>query len=136
MKYLEAIESEVSRWPCVSMHAHWFGGKEFRFERAEIGHLHLNGVLDIPFTRRIRDALIEHGLAEVHDVPDSGWTTFRIRSESDVKQGLRLLRLSNVRYLLKTASNPIGLWAQESPVLQLPAALDKLLSSQLMSHKQ
>ena len=93
MSCLEAIEHEVTRWPRVSMRVHRFGGKEFRFERAEIGHLHPNGVLDIPSTRRIRDALLEHGLAEVHRyVPDSGWTTFRIRSEADVKQALKLLR--------------------------------------------
>ena len=137
MKYLEAIESYVLGWPRVSMHTHRFGGKEFRFERAEIGHLHPNGVLDIPFTRRIRDALIEHGLAEVHRyVPDSGWTTFRIRSEADVKHGLKLLRLSYVRYLLKTAPDPIGLWAQQSAALQLPVTIETLLPPQLMSRKQ
>lgn len=137
MKYLEAIEAHVSRWPRVSMHAHRFGGKEFRLEQAEIGHLHLNGVLDIPFTRRIRDALIEHGLAEVHRyVPNSGWATFRIRSEADVKHGLKLLRLSYVRYLLKTAPDPIGLWAQERPDLQLPVTIETLLPPQLMSRKQ
>lgn len=85
-------------------------GKEFRFGRAEIGHLHPNGVLDILFTRRIRDALLEHGLAEVHRyVPDSGWATFRIQREADVKQGPKLLSLSYVRYLLKTAPDSIGL---------------------------
>jgi hypothetical protein len=137
MKYLEAIEGGVSQWPGVSMHPHRFGGKEFRFEHAEIGHLHLNGVLDIPFTRRIRDVLIEHGLGEVHRyVPDSGWTTFRIRSEADVKQGLKLLRLSYVRYLLKTAPDPIGLWAQESRALQLPVTIETLLPPQLASRKQ
>ena len=137
MNYLKTIEHEVSRWPHVSLHEHRFGGKEFRFRRAEIGHLHLNGVLDIPFTRRIRDALIEHGLVEVHRyVPDSGWATFRIRSEADVERGLKLLRLSYVRYLLKTDADPVGLWAQESPALQLPVTIETLLSPQLMSRKQ
>jgi len=134
MNYLEAID-EVSRWPGVTAHAHRFGGKEFRFGRAEIGHLHLNGVLDIPFTRRIRDALVEHGLAEEHRyVPDSGWTTFRIRSDGDVKHGLTLLRLSYLRYLLKTAPDPHQLWRQEIPTLQLPIPL-QMLSPQLMSRK-
>jgi len=135
MNYLEVIEHEVTGWPGVTAHAHRFGSREFRFGRAEIGHLHLNGVLDIPFTRRIRDALIENGLAEEHRyVPDSGWTTFRVRSESDVKLGLTLLRLPYLRYLLKTAPDPHQLWEQEIQPLQLPIPL-QMLSPQLMSGK-
>jgi hypothetical protein len=30
------LEEEVSRWPHVSVHGHRFGGKEFRFHRAEL----------------------------------------------------------------------------------------------------
>jgi len=124
MRFLRTIEDAVAEWADVSMHSHRFGGKEFRVGRAEIGHLHVNGVLDIPFTRRIRNVLIAEGLAEQHQyVPDSGWTTFRIRNEGDVKHALRLLRLSYVRYLLKTALDPTVLWKAESPRLRLPAAV-------------
>jgi hypothetical protein len=107
MKYFEALEQKVSSWPQVSIHPHRFGGQEFRFGNAEIGHVHVGGAVDIPFPRTIRDALLVDGLAEEHRwVPNSGWTTFRVRSEEDIDHAVWLLRLSYLRYALKTASDP------------------------------
>jgi len=125
MNFLRTVKTEVEAWPDVSTHSHRFGGTEFRLGRAEIGHLHVNGVLDIPFTRAIRNVLLKEQLVEEHKyVPDSGWITFRIQNESDVKHALRLLRLSYVRYRLRTAPDPAAMWKEESPALRLPAALD------------
>ena len=59
MNYVSRLEGEVSAWPNVSVHAHRFGGKEFRFGNAEIGHVHKDGTVDIPFPRSVRDALLE-----------------------------------------------------------------------------
>ena len=85
MNFLNRLEDEVSAWPNVSVHPHRFGGKEFRFGKAEIGHVHRDGTLDIPFPRAVRDALLEEGQAEEHRwVPNSGWTTFRVRREGDI----------------------------------------------------
>jgi hypothetical protein len=63
---LRKIEEEVSAWPQITVHPHRFGGREFRFGRAEVGHVHEGGILDIPFPRPIRDWLINEGLAEEH----------------------------------------------------------------------
>jgi hypothetical protein len=72
--------------------------------------VHVGGVVDIPFPRSIRDALLAEGLAEEHHwVPNSGWITFRVRSEDDLKHSVWLMRLSYVRYALKTANDPRGL---------------------------
>lgn len=107
MDYLKEIESRILEWPGVSAHPHRFGGKEFRFGRAEIGHLHRDGTLDIPFPRAVRDALVEEGRAEGHRwVPNSGWTTFRVRSAQDVAHAVELMRLSYDRYANKTADPP------------------------------
>lgn len=77
MTYLKRLEEEVSAWPDASIHPYRFGGKEFRFGSAEVGHMHVGGVVDIPFPRPVRDALLAEGLAEEHCwVPNSGWTTF------------------------------------------------------------
>jgi hypothetical protein len=85
MKHLKKLEEEISAWPSVSIHPHRFGGREFPFGSAEIGHVHTAGTVDIPFPRSVHDALLAEGLAEEHRwVPDSGWITFRIRSEQDV----------------------------------------------------
>jgi Family of unknown function (DUF5519) len=105
--HLKKLEEEVSAWRNISVHPHRFGGMEFQFGDAEVGHIHTNGIVDIPFPRSIRDALLEDGLAEEHHwVPNSGWTTFRIRSEQDFDHALWLMRLSYLRYLLKAAAEP------------------------------
>jgi Family of unknown function (DUF5519) len=105
MSYFETLEQAVSAWPSVSVHLHRFGGQEFRFGSAEIGHIHPGAVVDIPFPRSVRDALLADGLAEEHHwVPNSGWITFRVRSEQDLKHAVWLMRLSYLRYSLKNAT--------------------------------
>ncbi len=128
MKHLKALENEVSSWPRVSVHPHRFGGREFRFGSAEVGHAHAGGIVDIPFPRPLHDALLAEGLAEEHRwVPDSGWITFRIRREQDVQHALWLLRLSYLRYLLKTAPDPHQLLERESEQLRLSPRFRTLL---------
>ena len=103
MEYLSKLAEEVATWPEISVRPHRLGGQEFRFRNAEVGHVHRNGIVDIPFTRAVHDALLAKGLAEEHQwVPNSGWTTFRIRNEEDVRHALWLLRLSYSRYTSKT----------------------------------
>jgi Family of unknown function (DUF5519) len=128
MEHLEKLEAEVSVWPNISVHPHRFGGREFRFQDAELGHTHQGGVIDIPFPRLVRDALLAEGLAEEHPwVPNSGWVSFRIRSGQDLKHALWLLRLSLVRYLLKAASDPHKLLEEESEQLHLSPRFQSLL---------
>src|SRR5438309_7580897 len=54
MKHLKKLEEEVAGWPHISVHPHRFGGREFRFLSAELGHVHTGGIVDIParFTMR------------------------------------------------------------------------------------
>jgi hypothetical protein len=120
MDYLKQLETDILAWPDVSVHAHRFGGKEFRFRKAEIGHVHRDGTVDIPFPRSVRDALINEGQAVGHRwVPDSGWTTFKIRGEADVAHAKDLLRLSYLRYAVKMAGDPHHFLEQESETLGL-----------------
>jgi hypothetical protein len=107
MKSVEQFDREVMSWVGVTSHPHRFGGSEYRFGSAEIGHIHVGGTLDIPFSRMVRDALLADGLAEEHRwVPNSGWVTFQIRVEKDVEHAIWLMRLSYLRYALKRASDP------------------------------
>lgn len=120
MKYAKTLEDVVSAWSRISVHPHRFGGTEFLFGAAEVGHVHNNGTVDIPFTRPIHDALLAEGLAEQHRwVPNSGWITFRIRSEQDIAHALWLMRLSYLRYALKEATDPRRLFEHESKELRL-----------------
>ena len=120
MKNLEQLEQEVSSLAEVSVHPHRFGGRELRFRASEIGHIHTGGLLDIPFTRSVHDELLKNGLAEQHRwVPNSGWITFRIESTQDLGHALWLMRLSYLRYALKTASDPRTMFERESEQLHL-----------------
>jgi Family of unknown function (DUF5519) len=107
MRYFERIKQEVSSSPDVSANPHRFGGKEFGFGTAEIGHIHTSEDVDIPFPRSVRDALLADGLAEERRwVPNSGWITFQVRDEGEIKHAVWLMRLSYLRYALKAASDP------------------------------
>src|SRR5438132_10586390 len=89
MNDLSELEHELSAWPSISIHAHRFGGKEFRFGSAEVGHIHRGGTVDIPFPRPVHDVLLANGLAEEHRwVPNSGWVTFHLRRDQDLKHAL------------------------------------------------
>lgn len=78
------------------------GGVEFRLGKREIGHLHAFGIVDIPFTVRIRDALIRCGRAERHHwLPNSGWTTVRVEGQRP-DNAVKLLRLSYLRILMRS----------------------------------
>lgn len=132
MNYFDALEQEVSCWPHLSVHPHRFGGREFRFGSAEVGHIHPGLVVDIPFPRAVRHVLLADGVAEEHRwVPNSGWITFRIRREHDLKHDLKhalwLMRLSYLHYSLKTSTDPRTLFEQESEKLALNSKFKSLL---------
>jgi Family of unknown function (DUF5519) len=128
MKHLKRLEEEVSAWPEISVHTHRFGGREFRFGSAEVGHVHEGGVVDIPFPRSVRDALLAEGLAEEHHWgPNSGWITFHVRSEEDFNRAVWLLRLSYLRYAMKAAPDPCELLDRQSQELDLSPNLRLLL---------
>ena len=99
---IEQVQQEVSSWDGVTVSTHRFGGVEFKLTNAEVGHIHQNGLVDIPFPMKIRNQLLLEGLVSKHHVlTDSGWISFRVRSENDVPHAIWLLKLSYLRYVLK-----------------------------------
>ena len=134
MRFLDEIERQMLSWPGVSAHPHRFGGQEFQFRDAEIGHVHRGGIVDIPFPRPVRDALLEERLAEEHHwVPNSGWITYNVRNEEDLKHAFWLMRLSYLRYELRTAANPVVLLETASEQLRLSPRLKSLFAVLLPS---
>ena len=94
----EQIELTVLSWPGVEAVPHRFGGREFRVGRRELGHIHGDRLLDVPFPVRIREQLVREGRAlEHHVLPESGWVSFSIRGVADVPSAIELLRLSYER---------------------------------------
>jgi hypothetical protein len=128
MNSLNKLEQEVGSWADVSVHSHRFGGREFLFGAAEVGHVHTGGIVDIPFPRSLRDALLAEGLAEEHPwVPNSGWITFRVGSEEDLQHALWLMRMSYLRYAVKLASDPRKMFEREMEELHLSLRFRSLL---------
>ena len=94
----DRIAAEVSSWNGVTVHPHRFGGVEFRVGHRELGHVHRDGLADLPFPVRIRERLVAEGAAEPHHIlPDSGWVSFRVRSDADVPHAIELFRLNYER---------------------------------------
>ena len=94
MRQMKKLEEQVAAWPHVSVHPHRFGGREFRLGNAELGHVHLGGTVDIPFTRAVRDALLADGLAEEHR-----WVP-KFRMDYVSRQGRRRPRARSVAHAL------------------------------------
>jgi hypothetical protein len=92
---VDAVVNQVSIWDGVSVEPHRFGGREFKLDNIEIGHIHNGGLVDIPFTRAIREQLVAENLAEPHHIlPESGWISFYMRRDGDLEKALWLLKLS------------------------------------------
>ncbi|HEY2980777.1 MAG TPA: luciferase family protein [Anaerolineales bacterium] len=89
------IIDTVLNWEMVEAHPHRFGGTELVVGRREIGHIHGDGLVDIPFPRKVRDEIVAAGEAQPHHVlPESGWVSFYLREEGDVERAIALLKRS------------------------------------------
>ena len=91
----EKIAAAMGGLGSVLAQPHRFGGTEYRLGRREIGHVHGEYLVDIPFTKKIREELVAAGKAERHHIlPDSGWVSIYLRQTSDVERAIELLRFS------------------------------------------
>lgn len=89
------ITAALLTWEGVSAAPHRFGGVEYRLGRREIGHIHGDKMLDIPFPKVVRTEIVAEGLAEPHHLlPDSGWVSFYLHQPEDVQTAIDLLRRS------------------------------------------
>ena len=89
------IREQVQAWEGVTVRPHRFGGVEFRLGKRELGHVHGNSLVDIPFPLRVRNELVASESVEPHHIlPESGWISFFIRKEEDVAKAVELFRLS------------------------------------------
>jgi len=91
----DAVEAMVLQWAHVEAHPHRFGGREYRIGKREIGHIHGDHLLDIPFPKKVRDEVVAAGHAEPHHLlPDTGWISFYFRDAADLERAIALLRRS------------------------------------------
>lgn len=74
---------------------HRFGGVEYQLQKRELGHVHGDQMLDIPFPKKVRDELVAAGRAEPHHMlQETGWISFYIRESADAERAILLLRRS------------------------------------------
>ena len=88
----ERITNTVAAWQGVTVQPHRFGGVEYVIGKREIGHIHGDHLVDIPFPKKVRDEVVLAGRAQAHHIlPESGWISFYLRQPEDVGQALALL---------------------------------------------
>jgi Family of unknown function (DUF5519) len=89
------IVDAVSGWDEVEIRPHRYGGHEFRLGKRELGHVHGDALVDIPFPKSVRNEIVAAGEAEPHHIlPNSGWVSLFLRSDEDVERAIRLLERS------------------------------------------
>ena len=91
----ERIKQVLLSWEEVVAKPHRFGGREFCLGTREIGHIHGDYLADIPFPKKVRDALVSAGEADPHHIlPETGWVSFYLREDRDVERAVALFRRS------------------------------------------
>ena len=95
MPVQDQIRLAVMQWEGVVVIAHRFGGIEFRYGKRELGHIHGNSLADLPFPMKVRNDLVQRGIAVPHHVlPRSGWVSVPIEGIKDVENVIGLFRRS------------------------------------------
>jgi hypothetical protein len=91
----ERIVAAVHAWPEVEIRPHRYGGLEFRLGKRELGHVHGDALVDIPFSKAARNEIVAAGEAEPHHIlPNSGWVSVFLRANKDVERAIVLLERS------------------------------------------
>jgi hypothetical protein len=89
------IVGTVQGWDEVEIRPHRYGGLEFRLGKRELGHIHGDALVDIPFPKSVRDEIVAAGEAEPHHIlPNSGWVSVFLRQDADVERAIGLLERS------------------------------------------
>lgn len=86
------ITETVISWAGVTSQPHRFSGVEYVIGKREIGHIHDDHVVDIPFPKKVRDEIVATSRAQPHHIlPETGWVSFYLRQEGDVEKAIALL---------------------------------------------
>lgn len=108
----ETITRAVSAWEGVTVQPHRFG-VEYVIGKREIGHIHGDQVVDIPFPKKVRDEIVQAGRAQAHHIlPESGWISFYLGQPEDVEQAIALLsenyQIARKQKLASPEKNMVG----------------------------
>jgi hypothetical protein len=108
-EWIDRIERELLSWPGVTTGNNSRGGLQFNYGRIELGHIHGVSFADLPFPKKVRDALIEEGRAGVHaPLPNSGWVRRHMAAPADVEAVIELFRMNYERANARAAARAVG----------------------------
>jgi hypothetical protein len=94
--YIDTIENEVSKWPGAHISLHKFGGVQFNYQAYELGHIHGNGLLDMLFSREIKQGLMagDTRIQHHHVFKSNGWISIYIKTAEDAAYAIELLKMA------------------------------------------
>lgn len=96
--FIEVIENELATWPDVTITLHRFGGLQFNYFDKEIGHIHSDGIVNILFSKKIKQVMMRASLVSEHHIfKNSGWIGFYIHSANDVERAIWPLKFAHKR---------------------------------------
>lgn len=88
------IEEEVLRWPGTTSETGRFNAVFFRYGKRTIGHIHRDGMADLPVTKEMREGLLSEGAksrARLHRAGSKGYVSYPIEKREDVSAVLEIL---------------------------------------------
>jgi hypothetical protein len=94
---LALIEHEVLGWPGVVKESGSFDTAIYRLRRREIGHIHQDGVADLPFPKAVYDTLIADKRAKPHRAGFAGYVSYQIDSLDTAREAIALFRMNYER---------------------------------------
>lgn len=93
LDWVDEIEKEILELPGVTATIHKYGGLQLNYQQKEIGHIHSNGLLDMPLTMKLKNELMKDGrIQDHHSFRNTGWISFYIRSDNDRQYAVSLLK--------------------------------------------
>lgn len=127
MYRVERVIQTVKALDGIETAPHRFGGVEFQIEGREVGHIHRNGLVDIPFHKKIKAQLLAEGKADDHHIlPEAGWISFHVRHNDDIAHAVWLLKLAyicTIRTMQRQNRVPAGV-AEAAVLNSLPLSND------------
>ncbi len=89
-----SIERELLAWTGVTKEPGRFNSTAYLLGRREIGHIHGNRVVDLPFPRAIYDEMIASGRAQPHHAGVRGVVSVWLDDADGANRAIALLRMN------------------------------------------
>ncbi len=101
---VDQLIDEAKSWSGTALNPHPDRGVAFRLDRATIGVLHPDGLLEVPVPQPVRSVLVDEEWAQPHPTrTGADWVAMHVRSSDDVETAALLLRLAYLyRRLLRS----------------------------------